>query len=129
MRENGWLKPKIIKTMWKNTFQKHCSDELLLAHLDGELSLREGHSVKKHLSICWECRARLTEIEEQAEATSRLLTEQNFPGPDRIKEAKHRFQGRRQSFERGLFVSPPVVGFNFRFMTRLSIALASVMIF
>ena len=57
-------------------FQRHYSDETLLACLDGELSQSKARAVRVHLKVCWECRAKLAELESQAEAVSRLLLEQ-----------------------------------------------------
>jgi hypothetical protein len=94
--------------MWKSLLQKHCSDELLLANLDGELSLRRQRAVKKHLAACWDCRARLSELEHQAEAVARSVSEQRFLGPDHIERAKRRFLLARDEFERSMFLRPQV---------------------
>jgi hypothetical protein len=91
--------------MGMRVFQKHFSDEELLAFLDGELSLRRQRAAKKHLSICWECRSHLAEIEEQARAVIRMSVQQDFIGPDRIEGARRRFQDWRMGFERDLLVT------------------------
>jgi len=42
----------------------HLSDEELLLFADGELSVRQISGIKTHLTACWDCRARLRQIEE-----------------------------------------------------------------
>jgi len=44
--------------------ESHLTDELLLKHLDGELSVRAASSVRTHLDACWKCRARKQELEQ-----------------------------------------------------------------
>ncbi len=88
--------------IWKRPLQKHCSDDLLLGHLDGELSLRADALVKKHLKACWECRARLAEIEEQAQAVAKALANPLFPGPDRMAGARRRFSAWQERLEQNL---------------------------
>lgn len=41
----------------------HCSDEQLLLHTDGELSLLDSLRVRTHLAACSECRARGAKVE------------------------------------------------------------------
>ena len=91
---------------WKRSFRKHCSDELLVAHLDGELSLRRGAMVRSHLRACWECRGRLAELEEQAQAVVKALADPQFPGADRIGDAMYRFHLWEQRFERDFHPEP-----------------------
>lgn len=77
--------------MWNRVFRRHCSDEVLLAHLDGELSGRRSASAQRHLNVCWECRSRSAELEAQVERTGRLLA-QTLPGDiDKIQEARNNF--------------------------------------
>jgi hypothetical protein len=113
--------------MLKSLLQKHCSDESLLAHLDGELSLRRERAVKRHLATCWDCRARLAELEQQAESVTRSLAEQRFPGSHHIEGAKRRFLEAREEFERGLRV-PHEIDHGLSFATRLSFAIALVVL-
>src|SRR5208282_5378584 len=47
--------------MTSETF--HLSDQELLLSADGELSRRRAAEVRAHLETCWDCRARMTEIE------------------------------------------------------------------
>ena len=74
-----------------NPFQRHCSDETLISHLDGELAFYAKGPVRRHLERCWSCRLRLSEIETQVLATTRALNEDVFPGPERIAAARLRF--------------------------------------
>lgn len=41
----------------------HLTDEDLLCLVDGELSLPRSAGVRGHLTACWECRARMAEVE------------------------------------------------------------------
>lgn len=41
----------------------HPSDQELLLVADGELSPRRAAQVRSHLAACWNCRARMAEIE------------------------------------------------------------------
>lgn len=41
----------------------HLSDEELIRLVDGELSLWKRGSARRHLAKCWDCRARMTDIE------------------------------------------------------------------
>ena len=75
-------------------FQKHCSDESLIAHLDGELPFYRRSGVQKHLENCWQCRARLDEIDQQALAMTRAMAADVFPGPERIAHAREVFLAR-----------------------------------
>ena len=92
--------------LWKKPFQKHCSDELLLSHVDGELSFATESVVRKHLKACWECRATLAELEEQAQAVAKTLAEPLFPGVERIGEARRRFSVWERRFEQSLETGP-----------------------
>src|SRR6202161_4567675 len=42
---------------------KHLSDQELLLAADGELATRRAAQVPAHLAACWDCRARMAEIE------------------------------------------------------------------
>jgi anti-sigma factor RsiW len=46
------------------TFDVHISDEDLLLAIDGELPAGEAARVARHLTACWDCRARRQEIED-----------------------------------------------------------------
>jgi hypothetical protein len=47
--------------MWNKN--SHLTDEDLLLMLDGEVSTRRARRMRRHLSSCWNCRARMAEIE------------------------------------------------------------------
>ena len=70
---------------------EHCSDESLVAHLDGELSLWKDKAVHKHVQTCWECRRRLAEFEQEMMAVTEAADGYAFPGPQRIVAARMRF--------------------------------------
>lgn len=85
--------------MWKtNLYRGHCSDELLLAHSDGELSGREQRAVSEHLEACWHCRARQAALEEQIRALVERFDQLGVPSPVRIAEAKVRLMQCREEF-------------------------------
>jgi hypothetical protein len=77
----------------------HSSDEILLAHLDGELGERQERRIARHLKACWECRARLAELEAQVEALAKAQSERSFPGKARIEAARARFLEWEERFE------------------------------
>lgn len=64
--------------MWRETLPRHCSDERLLAHADRELTALVKRMVRRHLGKCWECRARLAELEQQALALAKAAREESF---------------------------------------------------
>lgn len=85
--------------MWRDVLAKHCSDPLLLAHADGELSPLTDFRVRRHLKECWECRARLAELEEQAEELARAFRQGDFPGPEWVARARSEMTTRQQCAE------------------------------
>jgi len=80
--------------------QKHYSDDTLLACRDGELSGRARSAVEKHLELCWLCRSRQAELEEQIRAAADVFREQDFPDPGWVERSKIRFLQWRERFER-----------------------------
>ena len=119
--------------LWKKSFRKHCSNELLLGHLDGELSLRRGAMVRSHLKACWECRGRLVELEEQAQAVVKALADPQFPGADRIGEAMYKFHLWEQRFERDFNRGPRLsllapTSLRIRAATALSMIIAGIFV-
>jgi len=72
---------------------KHCSDEELLALLDGELSLRLERAVRRHTQMCWQCRTRAAHIEEVVQKMAELAGEAYFP-PHKLVAARKRFLDR-----------------------------------
>jgi hypothetical protein len=88
--------------------QRHCTDELLLAHLDGELSSRDEDALQQHLKRCWECRTRSADLDRQIQAVTAAFAEQTFPGSDRIAGSRMRFLAWQAEFERTCRrVAPP----------------------
>ena len=79
---------------------EHPNEETLLAYVDGELSNARVRAVRNHLTSCWTCRSVLADLESQAEAISRLLSDQTKSDIDRSIRAKERFLAWRASFER-----------------------------
>jgi len=86
-------------------FRKHCTDEQLLGHLDGELSRIAESSVERHLKCCWDCRRRRGELEEQVQAVSRVLKD---PGglEHRTSHAWRSFQVWQEQYDRTLLATP-----------------------
>src|SRR5215470_14312292 len=83
-------------------FQRHCSDEQLLAFVDGELTRWSRRRVTRHLERCWKCRGRAQELESQAHCVARLLLEADFRWTRRIAEAKEGFLLRARECERSV---------------------------
>ncbi len=75
----------------RTIFQRHCSDESLISHLDGELPFYRRASVRRHLEKCWQCRLRFSELADQVLEATRAMKEDSFPGADRIAAARIRF--------------------------------------
>ena len=73
---------------------------MLLAYLDGEISMARIRMIRKHLKICWNCRSVLADLESQVEAVSRLLTATPDSEVGRLVEAKEQFLRWRESFEK-----------------------------
>lgn len=86
--------------MWKLNHRRHCSDDLLIAHADGELAGRDKRRVPEHLAECWECRARLEQLETTARTLARMSAEAPFGGAQRAAAAKASFLVWRTEFER-----------------------------
>jgi anti-sigma factor RsiW len=74
--------------MWKHRFDRHCSDDRLLAFLDGELHGLARLRTARHLRRCWECRAHLSGLEHQAESLARLMEKQTASQSGRTAEAR-----------------------------------------
>ena len=60
----------------------HCSDEQLLLHVDGELSLWNSLRVRAHLAACSECRARMEKMESAIAGFSNARLDSNDPAMD-----------------------------------------------
>jgi Putative zinc-finger len=57
----------------------HPSDHEMLLAADGELSSREAARVRSHLTACWSCRSRMSEIEQTIVAFARAYRESLDP--------------------------------------------------
>ncbi len=86
--------------MWRIKGRNHCSDDLLIAYADGELSPREQSRVAAHLRECWECRGRMEQLDATAQALARMAAENPFGGAHRAACAKARFLEWKREFER-----------------------------
>ncbi len=58
----------------------HCSDSDLVAYLDGELSWWRRLRVSRHLKVCWKCRSRAHEQQEQIFHLAARLEAWEYPG-------------------------------------------------
>jgi hypothetical protein len=77
----------------------HCSDEELLANLDGELTARKRAAVGRHLESCWQCRTRAAACERQIQRLTELMDHEQFPGPDWLAEKRLELRRRMQEAE------------------------------
>jgi hypothetical protein len=90
------------------SIQKHCSDERLLAYVDGELPGRTADKTARHLEVCWQCRARLDEMEHQAYAVARALSDDSFLHPLHMAELKERLTAVQREYEHRFASQIPV---------------------
>lgn len=102
-------------------FLKHCSDEQLVASMDGELSRLAERAVRRHLNACYRCRGRLREFEEQALWLAKAVEQDDFPGPAGLAVALQSFA----DWERTVNLAPPPPRFSL-LPARLSARLAAV---
>jgi Predicted transmembrane transcriptional regulator (anti-sigma factor) len=77
----------------------HCSDEDLVAYLDGELPRLRRRRTERHLQSCWQCRTQLAAIEQQIQQLTKEIEDWSFPGPAWIVEGKRRLNSRIREFE------------------------------
>jgi hypothetical protein len=77
----------------------HCSDEELLACLDGGLSALGERRVRRHLKACWRCRTRLGAYEKEIHRLTTEVDEWAFPEPEWTREARQRLDQRLKQFE------------------------------
>ena len=85
--------------LWTRICPKHCSDEFLLGHADGELPWFREVRVRKHLQRCWECRARLAELEALAETVATSFADTTFLGPEGMGRARSHFLEAEERYE------------------------------
>lgn len=83
----------------------HCSDDELLAYLDGEISGMRGLSVGRHLKSCWHCRTRLAQCEEQIHRLSVAVEEDPFPASEWVREGRRRLHAGMSEVELGMAAS------------------------
>lgn len=86
--------------MWRVTIPGHCSDELLIGLLDGELGLFERWRVVNHLKSCWECRTRQAELEASITCLVRLKRTHPPPDAKSVEQSRMRFDVSRRRCER-----------------------------
>ncbi|MBL8178162.1 MAG: hypothetical protein JNK48_26040 [Bryobacterales bacterium] len=67
---------------------KHCSDQRLLAYVDGEQSLIASALTRRHLQSCWECRARVAQLEAAAHQLTSARARSPFLPPSRVESAR-----------------------------------------
>jgi hypothetical protein len=84
----------------------HCSDEQLLAHLDGELSVFSSRWVRRHLRSCWRCRTRLSACEQEIQKLTVAVDEWPLPSPEWYREAAQRLNRRIREYDAGFAPSP-----------------------
>ncbi len=77
----------------------HCSDEELLAHLDGELPPLRHIRVWFHLKSCWRCRTRLDASEQEIHRLAVAMDEWPFPPPEWGPTAEKRLLSRIEEHE------------------------------
>ncbi len=85
----------------------HCSDEQLLAHLDGELSPLTRLRVERHLRSCWRCRTRRSACEQEIQKLTVAVDEWPFPEPEWKRDAVLRLNRRMEESERSLAARLP----------------------
>ncbi len=71
--------------------QKHCTEEQLLAFLDRELRPEIQRIVEEHVSRCWQCRGKMSELEQHAEELAALFSESGYLDDKRLSAAKAKF--------------------------------------
>jgi hypothetical protein len=88
--------------MWKE--DSHPTEEELLLLVDGELSTRRASRIRAHLTACWDCRARMAEIEQTI--TDFVRTHRQSIDPMLPPAAEARAQLRYQMAELALRPQP-----------------------
>jgi Putative zinc-finger len=88
--------------MWRE--DSHPTEEELLLLVDGELSTRRASRIRAHLTACWDCRARMAEIEQTI--TDFVRTHRQSIDPMLPPAAEARAQLRYQMAELALRPQP-----------------------
>lgn len=73
-------------------FRRHCSDEQLLAHLDGEMSGWRRARLESHVQSCWTCRARRAALERQIHQIAEPFEEEGYPDDNWADRQIERFR-------------------------------------
>jgi hypothetical protein len=84
----------------------HCSDEQLLAHLDGELSVFGNWWVQRHLRSCSRCRTRVSASEQEIQKLTIAVDEWPFPPPKWNRDAAQRLNRSMRECESEFAPSP-----------------------
>src|ERR1051326_3970440 len=77
--------------------KRHCSDEELVAWMDGELSRRVSRHVGQHLESCWQCRLALNDFENTVLHLSRAHAAADTPDSGQAATALEDFDRWRGS--------------------------------
>ena len=72
-------------------FPRHCSDEDLIAYLDGELSGIRRYTTRTHMQRCWKCRVQLSELEQDVVLVTKAAGNAAYPNPERVARAERNF--------------------------------------
>lgn len=72
-------------------FQKHPTDEQLLAYFDGELNVVQLRKVRKHLNACWFCRSREARLEGQIRNLAEAHSRSTYPSAAEIDQSRREF--------------------------------------
>lgn len=72
----------------------HCSDDRLIAFLDGELPENERREVARHLDRCWRCRPRVAELEEQVRHVHKVFADTDHAVEGGVRDGRARLLAR-----------------------------------
>jgi anti-sigma factor RsiW len=85
--------------MRRNPSIKHLEDEVILAHLDGELSRATARKAKQHLESCWYCRSVAAELELLVQTAYALLAGRDEADAAQTDAAKGEFLTRKAKID------------------------------
>ena len=74
---------------------EHLEDAVILAFLDGELSLAASRKAKHHLQSCWKCRSAAAELERLVQTAYALLSGGDEAGTVQTDTANAEFLRRK----------------------------------
>jgi hypothetical protein len=98
----------------------HPSDQELLLAADGELSAGRAAQVRSHLAACWNCRARMAEIEEVITDFARIHRQSLDPRLPPITGARESLRCRMAQLSAGSHSSSPRRSFRMGPVTRVA---------